>query len=311
MLFSRLIGTIFISLIAIWLLTGCGGEDETSSSSQDISKSSAAETGNITEGRVHAGGANYQGVISLATLTEENIPVYAQEALSQTMLSTRDLDGMTTGYSMLSFSLMSNQLILYAYQLGEERDFDQKMSGPCGGSALVSSTVSGTMVKGTISYDEFCITHDEVINGSVSYRAEMDTEKYGIARAMLTFDELDSYHAMLSGTLKSSYENAQNFTVLMNMLTLNKQTGREFLLEDFIYRYAHADFYDGQSFDVELAGRIYENMSGYADVSTGQILHFEDMQPKSGALLLDGENEAKVRYSITEGCEVMEASAAK
>lgn len=176
---------------------------------------------------------------------------------------------------------------------------------PCdSGSVRLSGTVNDDLT-GTldVSYND-CRMGDDTLSGQATLRVDaVDAPTGFITDATFSFPSLTlrspGVDAAVGGSLRTQLSLGSNTEVLTtNMVAVDNVTGAQTKAENLIGVSVYNNLSAPSSFTQTVAGRIYDSVHGFVDVSTAVPLVFTTLTqdfPDSGEVLLIGATNRSIR----------------
>lgn len=273
-------------LVSTFLLVGCGGGGSSSVSS--------------------AGGVDYTGITSQATISSTNGSILTSGALGNAAASQVFASQSGEDVEQAKFS---NHVFISELMTGFKKDLEDPVlnsyrsesvtaametytgtaTGNCGGSSSYSLSADSStgIFSGTLTLTNLC-ENKVVVNGSVSFSGKINTTTEDLEYFDFNLNSVslakDGVNATIGGTLhiagSAPYVITANFVVNENSKTYKLQN-------------ATIKLWDGVSYgQLELTGRFYDHDYGYIDMVTNNRFKVSNNSywPYEGELKITGNN---------------------
>jgi len=239
------------------------------------------------------GGSNvpdsYDGAVTQATLTLENVSSTVDNAWESTRLGTDSEEALPT------------------------LDASGNVIGDCGGTATVSmnDNQAGSF-NGSISFNDYC-SLGTVMNGVVSFSGNYNTQTADITNFTLSFNNLNVVDStepinitFVEGDISYDLNPDMSGEVdTFDMVIRDNDQNKTYWLKDFVI-----DIDYGVDDTVTIEGTFYDHDAGYIDISTLTPLVVTTASgPTGGVLLVSGlDSKAKLTFQA-DGSTVLELDA--
>lgn len=295
--FTKLFPYLFVSLVFMPVLVGCGGGGGSSAS------------------------ISYTGLTTQAVITQANGEDIAYSAYQNgstgnslgTVLSVeQSSDIMSSRPRML---VLSQALRKSVNQISLAHDLDNQsvgavvndsssIPGDCGGNAVYSISINDVTYEfsGTFTFDTYCI-EDTTLSGTIGFSGQFNPDTVAFGQVTMSFDSLtvksgsDSFSADGDLTIEPG---ASSTNVTLNMVMLDNSTDKTYMVQNYVMTLTE----DLASVTMMISGRLYDPDYGYVDITTPTplVISNGDAYPSSGVVLATGSegssgNPAKAKLT--------------
>ena len=313
---SRMTQWIAASLMATFLLGGCGGGG--------------------SDGGGGAGSVEYTGNTQAANITEANTNEIANETFTGSDVAsatsnptfTANTDNSRNSAFAVSKLLGHVDSLSQAAKNRTSRNladgltnpqltYDISNTCPSGGTVRLFGEVDDVTRIGSlnVAYSD-CSDGDVVVNGSATLRANAynaDIDEY--TDAELIYDNLhvvgvdpsDRIDWQIGASLHVEQlytDDLDPFTIISTInLTLKENIGgAQYKYENYVTEVEFDQYLARSTADVSVSGRLYHWIHGYVDVETTTSLHYTSVEPltypvSGGPLIYTGESNKKIRLT--------------